>query len=73
MQSRARDKLISSSCKARRKQNTSVECQPSRFLDEIPANLVEYHKEDKEVDADTAIAFLQQMKKRFQAPIVPGF
>ena len=70
---RARDKLIISSCKSRRKQNTSVECQPSRFLDEIPANLVEYHKEDKEVDADTAIAFLQQMKKRFQAPIVPGF
>lgn len=69
---RAREKLIISSCKARRRQNSVVECVPSRFLDEIPANLVEYHKEDKEVDAATAIDFLQQMKKRFK-PIVPGF
>ena len=22
----------------------TVECEPSRFLDEIPANLVEYHE-----------------------------
>ncbi|MBQ0052222.1 MAG: UvrD-helicase domain-containing protein [Treponema sp.] len=70
---RARDKLLISSCKNRRHMQSTVECQPSRFLDEIPPNLVEYHEREKEVDADTALAFLQQMKKKFQAPIVPGF
>lgn len=69
---RAREKLIISACKSRRRQNSNIECVPSRFLDEIPANLVEYHEEQKEVDAATAIDFLQQMKKRFK-PIVPGF
>ena len=38
---RARDKLLISSCQKRRKQQSIVECTPSRFLDEIPENLVE--------------------------------
>ena len=42
---RARDKLIISSCKKRNKMTVTTECEPSRFLDEIPANLVEYHQE----------------------------
>lgn len=70
---RARDKLLISSCKTRRRQNSVIESTPSRFLDEIPPNLVEYHEREKEVDAETAISFLQQMKKKFQPPIVPGF
>ena len=41
---RARDKLLISSCQKRRKQQSIVECTPSRFLDEIPENLVEYHE-----------------------------
>ena len=70
---RARDKLFISSCRTRRRQNSSVECQPSRFLDEIPPHLVEYHEPQKEVSAEMAIDLLQQMKKRFTAPKVPGF
>lgn len=41
---RARDKLFISSCRKRRRMQMTVECEPSRFLDEIPANLVEYHE-----------------------------
>ncbi len=70
---RARDKLFISSCRTRRRQNSSVECQPSRFLDEIPPHLVEYHEPQKEVSAEMAIDLLQQMKKKFTAPKVPGF
>jgi len=70
---RARDKLLISSCRSRRRQNSSVESQPSRFLDEIPPHLVEYHEPQKEVSADMAIDLLQQMKKKFSAPKVPGF
>ncbi|WP_294428143.1 ATP-dependent helicase [uncultured Treponema sp.] len=70
---RARDKLLISACRSRRRQNSTVESQPSRFLDEIPPHLVQYHEPQKEVDAETAIDILQQMKKRFTAPKVPGF
>jgi len=70
---RARDKLLISSCRSRRRQNSTVESQPSRFLDEIPPHLVEYHEPAKEVSADMALDLLQQMKKKFSAPKVPGF
>ncbi|MBQ9909019.1 MAG: ATP-binding domain-containing protein, partial [Treponema sp.] len=70
---RARDKLLISACRSRRRQNSTVESQPSRFLDEIPPHLVQYHEPQKEVSADMAIDLLQQMKKKFSAPKVPGF
>ncbi|MBR7079184.1 MAG: UvrD-helicase domain-containing protein, partial [Treponema sp.] len=41
---RARDRLLISSCVNRRKMNATVECKPSRFLDEIPEQLVKYHE-----------------------------
>ncbi len=64
---RARDKLFISSCRKRRKQTATVECEPSRFLDEIPPNLVEYHEPQKEVSSDQAKAILENMKKMFAA------
>ena len=70
---RARDKLYISACRQRRRMQSVVESQTSRFLDEIPANLVKYAEPEKEVDLKTAEDFFAQMKKRFQAPIVPGF
>jgi DNA helicase II / ATP-dependent DNA helicase PcrA len=70
---RARDKLYISSCRKRRRLQAVIDCEPSRFLDEIPANLVEYHEPPKEVDAETATEFLANMKKKFTPPIVPGF
>ena len=41
---RARDKLFITSCQKRKHMNMINECTPSRFLDEIPQNLIEYHE-----------------------------
>ena len=68
---RARDRLFISSCRKRRKMNASVDCEPSRFLDEIPQNLVKYHEPSKEVDADAAHEMLQNMLRKMAKPHVP--
>jgi DNA helicase-2/ATP-dependent DNA helicase PcrA len=46
----------------------NVECTPSPFLDEIPANLVEYHEPKGEVSEDLAFNILENMKKKFAIP-----
>ena len=63
---RARHKLLISSCQKRRKQQAIVECTPSRFLDEIPANLVEYHEPSKEVSQEKGHEFLMNMLNQFK-------
>ena len=64
---RARDKLFITSCQKRKHMNMINECTPSRFLDEIPQNLIEYH-EPKEMTneeaADMLGDFLSQLKSR---------
>lgn len=65
---RARDKLFLSCCQHRRKMQQNVECTPSPFLDEIPANLVEYHEPKGEVSEDLAFNILENMKKKFAIP-----
>ena len=62
---RARDKLFISSCRKRKKMQAVVECTPSRFLDEIPVNLVEYHKPSEIVSNEKAIEILERMAKMF--------
>lgn len=62
---RARDKLFLSSCQKRRKMQSVIECTPSRFLDEIPAGLVEYHEPSAPVSNDKALDILENMKKMF--------
>lgn len=62
---RARDKLFMSSCRHRRKMQSLTECTPSPFLDEIPANLVEYHEPKVAVDDSTASDILARMKQKF--------
>ena len=63
---RARHKLLISSCQKRRKQQAIVECTPSRFLDEIPTNLVEYHEPSKEVSQEKGHEFLMNMLNKFK-------
>lgn len=63
---RARDKLLISSCQKRRKQQSIVECTPSRFLDEIPKNLVEYHEPSKEVSQEKGHEYLMNMLSQFK-------
>lgn len=64
---RAREKLLISSCQRRRKMQAIVECEPSRFLDEIPQNLVEYHEPQKEVSEEVAREIFANMLKKFSA------
>jgi DNA helicase-2/ATP-dependent DNA helicase PcrA len=47
---RAQDKLYISSCKKRKKLQSVIECEPSRFLDEIPGDLMETNHADEPVD-----------------------
>ena len=64
---RARDKLFITSCQKRKKLNMINECTPSRFLDEIPQNLIEYHEPKemtKEEAADMLGNFLDSLKAR---------
>ncbi len=68
---RAQSRLLISSCRHRRKQSATVECQPSRFLDEIPENLVEYHEPSSEVSDEDAHALLQNMLKNLSKPHIP--
>ena len=65
---RARDKLYISSCAKRKKMSATVECQPSRFLDEIPPRLVEYHEPQQAVSDEKALDILANMKKMFSVP-----
>lgn len=61
---RARDKLYISSCAKRKKMSATVECQPSRFLDEIPPRLVEYHEPQKAVDDKKALEIFANMRRQ---------
>lgn len=58
---RARDKLLISSCQKRKKMQMVVDCVPSRFLDEIPENLVEYHKTSEPVTEEKAMSFFSNI------------
>ena len=64
---RARDKLFLTSCQKRKKMNMINECTPSRFLDEIPQNLIEYHEPaqiTEEEAHDMLSNFLENLKAR---------
>ena len=64
---RARDKLFISSCRKRRHMQMVSETEPSRFLDEIPANLVEYHEPKTITIEETGKMFgdfLEQLKSQ---------
>lgn len=54
---RARDKLIISACRKRRRGQMVTEAEPSRFLDEIPSNLVEYHEPKQITEEETGQMF----------------
>ncbi|MBP5251695.1 MAG: UvrD-helicase domain-containing protein [Treponema sp.] len=68
---RAQNRLIISSCQTRRKMSASTSCEPSRFIDEIPKNLVEYHEKPKNVSDEQAVELLQNMLKNLAKPRVP--
>ena len=67
---RAREKLLISACRNRRHMQMTRECEPSRFLDEIPANLVEYHTPSQELTAEKTHELLSDTLKLFKSRLV---
>lgn len=61
---RAKQRLYLSSCKTRRRRGTLEEAEPSPFLDELPADLFEYHREDEELSSEEAGRLFTEMKNK---------
>lgn len=62
---RAQHKLFISACRHRKKMQSLVEAEPSRFLDEIPPELVEYHEPATTVDTETAKNMMASLAAMF--------
>ena len=64
---RAREKLYITSCQKRRYLQTSKECSPSPFLDEIPQELIKIHEKESAAAAveEDAEKYIAQMKALF--------
>jgi DNA helicase-2/ATP-dependent DNA helicase PcrA len=65
---RARDKLVITSCLHRRRLQSETNCAPSPFLAEIPRHLIEENapEETEEDEAQAAAKFFAQLKSRFR-------
>jgi DNA helicase-2/ATP-dependent DNA helicase PcrA len=61
---RAKQKLYMTSCSSRRVMRERVDSSPSPFLEEIPAELIEIHTPEEEVDAQEAVDYFAKMKQR---------
>jgi len=61
---RAGRRLVISHCRSRRRQRESMECQPSRFLDELPSEVVDWPGRggDEKPTADDAKANIAALK-----------
>jgi DNA helicase-2/ATP-dependent DNA helicase PcrA len=62
---RAREKLYITSCRQRKRTQNTSDCEPSPFLDEIPAELIQYHEKGKETEVannEQAEKFIARMK-----------
>lgn len=66
---RARQKLFISSCNRRRNRSQIVECLPSPFLSEIPANLTSMIETSKELSEAEGLACFDKMKTMFALPV----
>jgi len=61
---RARQKLYLTSCQTRRVMRETVECSPSPFLEEIPSDLIEFHKPDAELSDAEAGDYFSALKAK---------
>ncbi|UCF97153.1 MAG: UvrD-helicase domain-containing protein [Spirochaetaceae bacterium] len=61
---RAKQRLFLSSCRSRRRRGRPEEAEPSPFLEELPPELIEQHREDEELSDTEAIRLFAEMKSR---------
>ena len=59
---RAKEKLFMTACRTRRIMREVQETGPSPFLEEIPAELVQFHEPDEELDENTVKDLFAKMK-----------
>lgn len=62
---RAQKKLFLTSCKKRRHLKDFIDCEPSRFIDEIPAELVTFHEPKIESDDEQKEKFFAAWRTKF--------
>lgn len=62
---RARQKLFLTSCKKRHKLKDLIECKPSPFIEEIPAELVSYHEPNLESEEEQIANMFAKMREKF--------
>ena len=61
---RAKQKIFMSSCRTRSVMRQVRERTPSRFIDEIPSELLHVHEPDEPVDTDEAASFFDKIRAR---------
>jgi DNA helicase-2/ATP-dependent DNA helicase PcrA len=65
---RAREKLLITSCRHRRRNQSLVECAPSPFLGEIPASLIENDPARPDENPPDAAGYFARIKAQFRPP-----
>jgi DNA helicase-2/ATP-dependent DNA helicase PcrA len=63
---RAREKLVITSCRHRRRNQSLVECAPSPFLCEIPAGLIENDPASHEEEPPDAAGYFARIRAQFR-------
>ena len=63
---RAKRRLFLSSCAGRRRRGRLEQAEPSPFLDELPAELIEHHLEDEQVSSEEATRLFAEMKRSLE-------
>jgi len=61
---RAKHRLYLSSCKTRRRRGRREEAEPSPFLEELPTELLEYHREEEELKREEAGRLFAEMRRK---------
>jgi DNA helicase-2/ATP-dependent DNA helicase PcrA len=59
---RAKKRLYLSSCRSRRRRGRIEEAEPSPFLDELPPELIEHHREDEQLSSEESARLFARMK-----------
>ena len=62
---RAKRRLYLSACRSRRRRGRLEEAEPSPFLEELPAELVEHHREEERLSDDEAKRLFAEMRRSF--------
>ncbi|WP_020613933.1 ATP-dependent helicase [Sediminispirochaeta bajacaliforniensis] len=65
---RAKQKLYLTSCKTRRVSREVIDSSPSRFLEEIPDRLIEYHQPEEEVESGEAMDYFEKIRAKLGIP-----